>query len=348
MDATTTLLILVLSHHGYWFGGQPQTIDVQWAIKDQRVAAELTWALVADGATLATGKADVPADGERATRIDVTPPKVRARTKLTWRYELRQRDGSGDVLARASIPIELFADNLLDGLAARLGERRLVVIDPGGVITATLDGARVPHTRAAHTSALQVGGADVVLVAPDALPASDIGQGPLLQQARGGAGVMLFEQSAPRQLGRYALADRKGSDGLQWRKNHPLLCGLARDDWRTLLDDGKQTRRAIQLPADEAALETVYWPSEVGPRKPPLPRPIDALLVTQAAGAGRIVYCQLPAIDFQRDPRSQLLLVNAIDYLLTRPEPTPRPSERPDREAPLPASVPTILIPSGD
>jgi hypothetical protein len=54
---------------------------------------------------------------------------------------------------------------------------------------------------------------------------------------------------------------------------------------------------------------------------------IDSILLSKSVGRGRMVLCQLPLGKWQSDPRSQMFLRNAMDYLLTRPEPTLRPSE---------------------
>jgi hypothetical protein len=101
----------------------------------------------------------------------------------------------------------------------------------------------------------------------------------------------------------------------------------------------------VQLPADEAALEIGYYPREVpGVR----PAPIDAVLLSKSTGKGRIVLCQIALGDWDRDPRSRIFLSNALDYLSTRPQPTPPPSQRPTPRQAAPTSVRTIDIPQGE
>ncbi|MCX5660572.1 MAG: hypothetical protein NTW19_12735 [Planctomycetota bacterium] len=97
----------------------------------------------------------------------------------------------------------------------------------------------------------------------------------------------------------------------------------------------------MQLPIDEPALELIHWPREA-PGKEPVP--IDALLVTKSVGRGRMVICQLPLGPWESDPRSQLLLANSVSYLLTRPEPTLKPSERPQPKQMVAPNVPTIPL----
>ena len=103
--------------------------------------------------------------------------------------------------------------------------------------------------------------------------------------------------------------------------------------------------KALRLPVDEPALEIAFWPREVRSEEP---APIDALLVSKTIGRGRVVLCQIPLGPWESDPRSQLFLADALDYLLSRPEPTPPPSRRtrPEKPAALPP-VPTIPLNPG-
>ena len=76
------------------------------------------------------------------------------------------------------------------------------------------------------------------------------------------------------------------------------------------------------------------------------PAPIDALVLTKTLGKGRIVLCQVPLGPWESDPRSQLFLVDALDYLASPVVPTPPPSRRPRPVEPAPpAKVPSIAIP---
>ena len=117
---------------------------------------------------------------------------------------------------------------------------------------------------------------------------------------------------------------------MKWRTRHPLLSGLPREALDSSNRRADADTRAIRLPKDEAVLEIGYWPRESAGREPP---PIDALILTRTIGAGRLVLCQAPLDRWHDDPRSRIFLRNALDYFLTRPEPTPRPSERPTGDA---------------
>src|SRR5687768_10280226 len=134
------LLIIALSHDGYWLGGQEraQTIAVSWAVEQPFPATEVAWSLVVGDAVLARGVNDMPRDSDASLVVKLEPPMVRARTSAQWKFDLRKQDGTGS-LSHGSVPIELFPDNLFDGLAARVGERRLSVLDTGGTIAKRLD-----------------------------------------------------------------------------------------------------------------------------------------------------------------------------------------------------------------
>jgi hypothetical protein len=208
-----------------------------------------------------------------------------------------------------------------------------------------LDAAGVRCTAIQRPSDLPLTTADIILVGPDRIEAGAFVQSPLLNQAEAGANVLMFAQSHPRILAGYNLLRRAAPKRLDWRETHPLLEGFQPEDLQSWLTGQSNDVWAVQLPADEPALEIGYWPRETPGREPV---PIDALLLTKAVGKGRIVLCQIPLGPWGSDPRSQLLLRNALGYLATRPEPTPPPSRRRERPERVPTTVPTITIPPGD
>ena len=54
----------------------------------------------------------------------------------------------------------------------------------------------------------------------------------------------------------------------------------------------------------------------------------DAVLVIQSMGKGRVVLCDIPLGDWTTDPRSQIFMSNAIDYLLSLRQSIPKIDER--------------------
>jgi hypothetical protein len=164
----------------------------------------------------------------------------------------------------------------------------------------------------------------MVLINQDELPENPAAQGVLIEKARNGASVMIFAQEQAGKLGTWDLRSRKAK-AFTWRTEHPLFDGFAGDALDTWAREKGEELKVMSLPADAAVLELGCVSRET-PGKNPVP--IDALVATETAGAGRLVYCQLRVDSFKTDPRGQLLLANVLDYLLLRPEPTLPQSQR--------------------
>ncbi|HEX4056415.1 MAG TPA: hypothetical protein VHX86_19310 [Tepidisphaeraceae bacterium] len=318
------LLIILLPQQGYWFGGEPQEVTVRWPTQGKMPPVDFSWNLMVGNIRLTGGTLPIRSDAD-ATTFKITPPKVRTRTTASIIYRVRQHEG-GKELGGGDLSVQLFPRDMLSGLVRRLNGKRLAVWDSSGLLSHVLKSAKVAFVDTKDGSGLVLTRYDIVLVGGDVLGTSLFAQQPLLDQARAGASVMVFaQQKSSVDLFGYALDDRKMPSRLNWRMDHPLFAGFERADLESWLHDSPDAL-ALRLPADEPALEIAWWPREVPGTEPV---PLDALVISKSIGAGRIVLCQLPLGDWSTDPRSQLLLSNAIDYLLTRPEPTLRPSERP-------------------
>lgn len=338
-----TLLVIAVSNQGYWFGGEPATIACRPAVKDLP-GADLIWELRLDGIALSQGTAAVPGDDKEAV-IHLTPPKVRARVTFNWFYRVVERN-TKKVFETGKIPLSVFPDDLLEGLARRLGRKRLVICDKPRGLARALESAAIPCTEVALDKLEFARADDIVLVGPDLLTDSPFEQGPLMNLAEAGASVIVFRQSEPGLLFGFPLMNRVAPahpDTIEWRMDHPLLAGFEPQDLRSWIA-GVSLLEVIQLPPDEPALEVGFYPREVAGDEP---APIDALLVSKSVGKGRIVLCQLPLGDWKKDPRTRMLLRNAIDYLLTRPQPTSRPSERAVARQKESLRSPTVLITPG-
>lgn len=318
-----TLILVLLSNQGYWFGGQEGTLTIRPAAEGGLPAAELSWQLLLDGAVLEKGAIAVPAPAGGEATLRLTPPRTRARVTMRWVYEVRAR---GEVLGRGEAPIRVFPEDVGTGLAGRVGEKRLLVWErPGGALGKWLEREQVPFTAVDSSAQLATSDPQVVLVGPDVIDDSPFTQAPLAALAESGASVMVFRQAEPQRLMGYALGTPRAPAHLVWRAGHPLLADLTPEDLDSWWPAGADVR-VVELPADEAALEIGYYAREVAGTAP---APIDAVLVTRSVGKGRLVWCQIPLGAWGSDPRSRIMLSNAIDYLLTRPQPTPRPSQRP-------------------
>ncbi len=315
-----TLIIFVLSNQGYWLSNQPATVSVQWNAAAGNPASDIEWKLMIGSVPLAGGRAAMP-EGDRSAAIAINCPQVRVRTMLRFVYRVVQRDG-GKELEHGEVPIHLFPLDLSRGWSDLFRDKKLAVIDVPEHLPRLLDAAKVPYAR--FDDASRIDAADVILVGEDQLDDSTFGQAALLTLAQQGRSVMIFRQSKPTLLANYPVQTRPAPAKLAWKLDHPLFEQLAEADLQSWLIPGTSLQ-AIEIPADEPALELAYWPRET-PGK--TLSPIEALVVTKSLGVGRIVLFNVPLGDWQSDPRRQVVLGNALSYLLTPSQPTLKPSER--------------------
>ncbi len=337
------MLLISLSGGGYWLGGHTETVQVQWAIEQPIPNATLTWRLVCGDAELASGRLELPAE-RRPGVIRLRVPRVRTPTNMQLIYRAEQA-GKQPAIARGIAPIEVYPDDLLAGLAQRMARKQLLVWDlpdhasHGARLPALLKRSGVRHTVVANDAQLQFVHPDIVLVGADRLGKEVQDQAALLNLAKGGASVLILRQTQPASLAGYPLSRRTAPAKWAWQADHPLARHLRLS---TGSDMGNEAW-AVQLPADEPALEIAWWPRELSGKKP---APLDALVLTKTLGKGRIVLCQVPLGAWESDPRSQLFLVDALDYLASPVVPTPPPSRRPPPAEPAPAAkVPSLVIP---
>ena len=219
-----TILIIVLSHQGYWFGGQDQTVAVSWPVDGKMPAADLDWKLMLGQVKLAEGRSRMP-DGGNPMMITLKLPPVRTKLEMRWNYRLTEST-SGKELLSGECPVEVFPPISLDGLASQLANKRLFVVDRPDGLPSLLAGAKIDATHVASTQYLANVNADLVLVAANQLDDSLFDQAPLLSQAESGAQVMVFEQTRPKSLFGYTLSRRAVSSNTCWRKEHPLFEGF--------------------------------------------------------------------------------------------------------------------------
>lgn len=336
-----TMLIIVAANQGYWFGGRQSTLVLRAAVRGGLPAADVAWELNFGGVRISAGKLAINPTGD--TSISLAPPRVRARIALHWSYRLLDR-ATGAKIDQGELIIHVFPDDLMAGANRRIGRSRLIVWDQPTALPQLLENAKVPFTRVASADRFQAVDADIVFVGQNAIGDGPFAQTPLAGLIKAGKSVMIFHQDGPATLMGYHLGTRDVPQELQWRADHPLLNHLQPDDLQSWLID-QASLAIVRLPANEPALEIGFYPREVAGRQP---TPIDAVLVTKTCNSGRVVLCQLPLGDWETDPRSQIVLRNAIDYLLSPPQPTPRPSERPTNQPSLRQTVSRVPVLSGD
>jgi len=337
---TAAVVALTLSCQGFWFGGRSGRIALTWAPDVPAPRATLSWRLMLGEAEASRGTLAFSARPGLPQQLELGLPRVRAHTRLTWLWELSGLT-SPKALARGSATIHAFASDMLAPWATRLrlAPARIVVCDASGELPEMLSAQAIPHVAVAR--AVQLAGlrADLILVAGDRLGDDPDGEAALLRAVRAGASAMVFEQTTPRLLG-HAARPRVPPARLVLAGDHPLLRGLdeellsswlagsARDVWAVHLAPGGSARALVAWPPSGAALrgpaprELLHSKREREPeetRETTQAVPLEALVVAELVGAGRLVLCQLPIERWSEDPRGQLLLDNALDYLLSPP-----------------------------
>ena len=337
MNITTTLLLVMLSGEGYWLGGRTETVRFQWNVKQPLTAATITWRLTCGGAALATGQFVLPAQ-DRMGKVRLKLPEVRGPTEMRFVYRAEQA-GQAKPIAEGAVTVHVYPDNLLASAAQKMKAKQLFIWDEAEGLPAVLKSRGVPFVHVRGDADLQFVRPDLLIVGADQLGKEAQGQDKLLNLAAAGTSVLVLRQTQPETLAGYRLARRVLPAKLVWQADHPLACRLRPFETPALGRDGW----AIRLPADEPALEIGWWPGEVPSRKP---APIDALVVVKALGKGRIVLCQVPLGRWETDPRSQMFLLDALDYLASPAAPTPPPSRRAQPAEPAPEPrIPTIVLP---
>ena len=341
----SALLIILLSNDGHWLSDLDYTASVAWAVNEPTPACDLTWTLEVAGVRLGGGKA-VMKEGNAPTEISVHCPRVRARAKLKWSYRLVARK-DGKELETDGLAVYAYPSDLTSAWASRVGRRRLSVCDASGALAKLFEAANVPFERVADPTKFRGPRPDVILVEAETIGEEPTLQAPLMSLASGGASAMIFRQSRPGTLAGFELTRRAPPGRFAWREDHPLLNGLRVDGLSFWTDHLRDHLIAVRLPQGATILEIGWWPTEAGDDSRPIP--VDALLAVEALGKGRIVLCQIPLGDWNSDPRTQILLGNALDYLLTLAEPTPSLGQRlAARPAPRSTTERSISIPPGD
>jgi len=222
--------------------------------------------------------------------------------------------------------------------AKQYTDRQLAVIDSTGALQKQLKELPINALNDAEFLANQAQ-QDVILVTSDQLTDTSSAAAALVGQAEGGASVLIFAQPRCQRALRIAQVVRKPAPAYQFLDHHPLVDVFSHEQWQDIINDAKDGRPALDLSPDDPVTSLIQFmpidPHDGAER-------IAALLAVQAVGKGRIVYCPLPLSQFGTDAGADLFLDSALNYLLSKPEVTPAPSQK--REEPAPSPVPTIHL----
>ena len=119
------ILVIALSNGGCWLSGQPATISLHPAVAGVLDDAEVLWELKFGRVTLAEGKTAIKrGDDSRGFILCCLIPACAV--TLHWHYQVISRDGKRE-LETGSVPVQLFPPDLMEGVAQRVGRKKLVV-----------------------------------------------------------------------------------------------------------------------------------------------------------------------------------------------------------------------------
>lgn len=311
MTKAVAVLLVGLFAKGHWLGGRKNEVTFQWAAVEKMPKSVVVWRLKFGKVRLAGGRLAL-AGGKNPARLELTLPKVRVRTSMELEYRVLSSDGQRELLAGKET-IRVYPDDLLASCAKPFRDKRLIVWDVPRGLPKALKAAGIPHRRVADGSALQMASADLILVGQDQIGASAFDQAELLDHVRSGASVFIFSQSRPPTLMGYPLVKKRGPKRMEWKANHGLFAAMDKELLTGLLPGSDTNVLALGLQAGDASRRLAWWPRDASGGRP---APGNALVLTNAAGKGRLGLCQIPLGPWDRDPRSQILLANVLEYYL--------------------------------
>jgi hypothetical protein len=232
---------------------------------------------------------------------------------MVLRY--RAAEPGGRLIEEGQAAVWVYPRNLLDSAAVRLRGRELYVWDEPAGLPDVFQKTNIRCTSFQDPQKLQFVRPDILIAAAGQVARRPDGAAKLINLAAAGTGVLVLRQADSPSLAGYPLVPRKSPLKLALLDDHPLLRHLGQ--WKM---SSAETSWALQLPADAPVLPIAWWPGEF-PAQPA--KAVDALLASKTLGQGRIVFCQFPLGPWQSDPRSQLFLDDALDYLMSPVAPTP-------------------------
>ena len=329
---SVTLILLILSHHGHWFGGQQADVNFQLPVEMEIDAkAQLHWALMFGDTVVDQGDQSLKERSENDSltsfsSVAINVPTVRVKTEMKFVYQLtvpnagrtsKQLESGGSV-------VHVYPDNLLQSLQPLLKQKSIIVWGEKNGLSNTLEQSAVQIQTISNEAGLAFQTPDILFVGPDQLTEEVQDQTGLIALANAGTSICLLKQTHPPTLNGFSLVQRKMHQPigeklpiLKWQPQHQL----SRSRQMIATPAIGPLQYALRIPPDQPILEIAYLPAETSTKSP---TPIDAMLAVQKVGKGRIVFYQLPIGDWSTDPRSQLCLVNLCDYLISPVAPTLR------------------------
>lgn len=320
------LIVATMWQQGYWIGGQPGSIVMTRAPGVAAIEADITWQLKYGQRVLQQGRLKFAPDAESVVlRIIPPPPTQQQSFSLDFEWTATATEG-GQTLAQDRQRIHVYSANILESPAKHFAERSVMVVGDPTELTDLLNTAGLKTQRVAQVSQLIGREPGLIFVQPGMLPPQPMLQQPLLDMARQGATVVILSQDKIQNVMGHPVVDR-GISKLTWRTDHLLLATLGETDWPSMLkmSPDATTLRCIRIKPDEPANALVYILD--ASEESPVDAPVDALLVIQKAGEGRLVISQLPVGSWKSDPRMHVMLANLLEWTISPVAPTPSQAE---------------------
>lgn len=290
-----------------------ERISVRWVLPETPMPeAVLHWRLMFGEVELASGQQTM---NEKNGEVRIQAPETRTIVALSWQYELRRKNNQL-LLQQGSMPIRVVPRQMLASRAGLFENKRLLVLDEREKLPALLSQNGIKMQRIADINTLELAQPDFVLIGENQLPTNPLADGMLQRLARRGCGIVVFNQTSRETLAGFSVILRPAHSILAIRPsglNFELLTAQDISQW---MREKNGELRAVRIPVGESALPLVYFSPgrEDGTLKA---GDLDALILSQTLGSGRIVLCQLPIFNWNEDARCQLLLSGLLDYLLT-------------------------------
>lgn len=305
-----TAILIGFAFDGHWFGGQPYDISFTVPADAEVPRADLVWKIVVANTVLASGAIEVMRGHTHQLTIELPP--VRVRTTATWLYEFTQVT-SDDFIEHGQHYLHLYPTDLLDSIAIPTDRRLVMVADASDSLVGVLNESGIPFERINEPTQMPLYRVDMVIVVANHDKPDGFAQTALLRIAGAGSTVLVLERIGTRGLFDLPFRRTRFLSGSVGEKQCPLLTHIEQITPDMLLHLKAGTDRSQEptfyhsQPNTEADMEADACLAEDDP--------LFALLSAYTIGRGELILAQIPFREWRSDPRSQLLLRNAILHL---------------------------------
>lgn len=266
-----------------------------------------TWRLTLNGPEIATKTTEhkvAPGESEKFD-VEIAMPTVAARQEgeLVLTLTAGGKEVFRSVKAISVLPVP--------ALKAQLKAGELVLYDPKGKVSPTLQACGIPFTAQSSLAPPSAAG-KIWLIGPDALEPAESTSSAFASYALGGGRVLVLEQENPLRYQGLIPAEIEsqqnvGRTAFAEDLDHPLLCGLKDKDFFTW-EPGEVVYKNAYLKPQRGARSLVQCNESL----------VNSALLTIPVGPGLITLCQLVVGEKAAENiTAKILLLNALDYSAT-------------------------------